>query len=672
MKSIRAKLLVILLPMFILSFGILSGISYYFSLQLLNGSVDETASAIGRDNANRIQADILTAVVQLEDLASQPALRGATDRPQIVADLAAAHKRIGKFDSLNFVFLDGMSIRMAGDTVFLGDRDYFKKVVATQKAVVSEPVITKLAKKAAVILAVPVIDNGRLTAVLVGTYTLEKITDLVKEVKFEQSGYGFVAAKSGLVIAHAAEPAVVFKMRLTEKKIDAGLKLPDTELDNNLMELFKSGVEKQVLGKYTFGGTGRIGVFTPIRLPGDQRWVLAVTAPEAEVASKTATLARIMLAVSLMFVILAVILIAVFSKQFVKPIQQILDECLLMTRGDFREQERKVFSRDEIGHLAAGFRDMRSSLRTLIGKVSSQSDQVAAASEELTASTQQFADAANQVSGSITGIAEGTAQQAASAADVFTVAEQMSANTAEISASAREVACIAAETAGEAEQGNRTVGEVVSRMRRVGEGSVAVQTAITELARGSQEISEIVDLISTIAGQTNLLALNAAIEAARAGEHGRGFAVVAEEVRKLAAESHQAAQQIGALIQRNQANMDRAVNATQASTEGVEAGIAGVNDSGETFNKIAGAVRNLAERIEAISSAIHRIDDDTRSLVASIRGINQISNENAAETRNVSAATEEQLASIEEIASSSQNLATLAEDLQAAISGFKL
>lgn len=670
MRGIRAKLLAIFLPLLVLSLGILSGVSYYFSMQSLGTSTNKMASAIGLDNASRIQADILTAIVQLEDLASVPALRSGSDRAQIIPALAEAHKRIGKFASLNFIFLDGMSVRMAGDSVFLGDRDYFRRVVQIRKAVVSEPMVTKLDKKVVVVLAVPVIDNGRLTGVLVGTYPLEKITELVKAVKFKESGYGFVASKSGLIIAHAALPETVFKLRLTEKKVDPGLKLPDTELDDNLINLFKGGLEKQVVGKYCFGGIQQIGVFTPIELPGDQRWVMAVTAPEAEVAKESVMLARILAVVSLFFVIIAAVFVVILSKRFVRPIQLILDECMLMSRGDFREREAKVFSRDEIGQLAGGFREMRSSLRSLIAKVSNEAEQVAASSEELTASTQQFAEAVNQVSGSITGIAEGAAQQAASATNVLTVAEQMSTDTADISASARDVAAIAEATLLEVQQGNRAVEQAITQMRQIGQGSGAIQKAIAELAKGSQEISQIVNLISSIAGQTNLLALNAAIEAARAGEHGKGFAVVAEEVRKLAEESHQAAQQIDGLIQRNQANMEHAVAATQASAAGVDAGIAVVNATGETFNKIAGSIGNLSKQIESISEAINRMADGNEVLVASVGDIHGISNKNATETGNVSVATEEQLASIQEIASASQNLAKLAGELQGAIARF--
>lgn len=672
MSSIRAKLLIILLPFFVISFGVLSGISYYLSQQNLGKSVDETAAATGKDYANRIQASILNEMTKLEDLASVPAIRNANDNPQIVEALDEAYKRIGNFDTINLIFLSGQAIRPDGTIFSLVDREYFKKVVATKKAYVSDPVLTRLTGKISVVLAVPVMNNGQLTGVLIGTYPVDRISGLVKEVAFKESGYGFVCDDSGIVIAHPLKPEFLNKLDLAKKKVDPELKLGETELDDKLLNLFKDGKEKQVLGKYSFGGVSQIGVFTPIDLPGDQRWVMIVTAPEAEVTKQTATMARTMIVASLAFLVIAVVFVVIFSKRFARPIQLIRDECLLLAQGDFRERDARVDSHDEIGQLAAGFRDMRTALQGLVKKVQYQAEQVAASSEELTAGAQQSANAANQVAGSIGEIAQGTERQAASAGRITSVVENISSSTEQVSVTARDLTEIAKNTSREAEEGSRAVGEAVGQMELIGKGSEAVQTAIAELAKGSQEISEIVNLISTIAGQTNLLALNAAIEAARAGEHGRGFAVVAEEVRKLAEESNQAAQQIGALIQKNQTNMDKAVAATQAGTEGVKAGVAVVNSTGDTFRKIAAAVIGLSEQIREIAESINQLASGGQTLVSSIVEIDKISKENAAEAQTVSAATEEQSASMQEIASSSQNLAKLAGNLQEIVAKFRV
>ncbi|EGO64346.1 methyl-accepting chemotaxis protein [Acetonema longum] len=670
--SIRTKLLLIFLPFFLLSFGVLSGISHYLSQQFLTNSVNETARSIGKDYASRIEAEVRTAMIHLEDLTSVPAIRSGVNNGQMIAALDEAHQRIGKFASVSFIFPDGFTVRMDGSTMQLGDRDYFKKAMATQKPAVSDPVMTKLAQKASVVLAVPVHDQGRLTGVLIGTYTLDTMTELAKEVRFKDTGYGFVVNSNGTMLAHAKKPELVFNLDLTKKQIDPALKLPETALDDNLIQLFAAGAGSQTLGTYTFGGAKQVGVFTPIILPGDQRWVMAVTAPEAEVTKETATLTRTLLLVSLAFIAMAAIFIFMMSKRVVMPIQLIRDECMLLTQGDLRERKVAVFSGDEIGHLAQGFREMRANLHSLVTKVQSQSEQVAASSEELTANAQQAANAANQVTGSITGIAQGTEKQAAAAGHSSAVAEEISASTEQISATAREVAEIAMSTSQEAEQGSQAVEQAVEQMNRIGQGSEDVQAAIAELAQGARVISEIVDLISNIAGQTNLLALNAAIEAARAGEHGRGFAVVAEEVRKLAEESNQAAQQIGALNQKNQANMEQAVAATKAATEGAKAGITVVNSAGETFKKIVGSILLLSRQIQEISESIHQMTDGSQTLATSIQEIDKVSRNNAAESQTVSAATEEQSASMQEIASASQSLASLAGDLQAAVARFRV
>jgi methyl-accepting chemotaxis protein len=374
----------------------------------------------------------------------------------------------------------------------------------------------------------------------------------------------------------------------------------------------------------------------------------------------------------LFFVIIAVGIIYIFAKRIAKPIEQIRDECVVLNDGDFRAKTININSEDEIGQLAQGFHSMRDNLRILITKVQNQAEKVAASSEELTAGATQSAESSNQVASSISEIAKGIEQQSMAAEDVNIIADQLSKTADEISGKTKEIAETASSASNDVELGRSSIAKAVAQMQEIGEGSTQIQEAVSELARGSKEISDIVNLISNIAGQTNLLALNAAIEAARAGEQGRGFAVVADEVRKLAEESNQSSQKIGELVKRNQLGMEKAVAASKAGTEGIHLGIEAVNSADETFKNIVKVILHLSEEIATVSESIEMMAFGSGAMVASIGEIEKVSKTNAGEAQTVSAATQEQSASMQEIASASQSLANLASDLQEAVAKFKV
>jgi len=674
-RSIRTKLLSILVPFFFLSFGLLSGSSYYLANQYLTKSVDDTAMAVGNDYTNRVKAEIQQALLQMEELANDRQIRAGTDTAQIGAIIAETKKRLGKFDMIIYMSPDGTGIRSDGSLGQFRNRDYFQQVVATKEAYLNDPTVSRTTGQVGVVLSVPVIDNGQVTGVLSCIFTLEKLTDMIRDLKFKETGGGSIADKSGLLLAFPQKPELVGKFSYTTKINNPDLNLPQTELDDRMIALFKLVAEtgKQAQGKYIFvDNVEQVAVYTPIELPGNKRWLMIVAAPASEVGRGVSTFGRTTLGISLVCLILAVIFIVIMSNRFTKPIALIRDECLLLAEGDLREREAKIHSADEIGQLSEGFHEMRANLRTVVTKVHFQAEQVAASSEELTASAQQSANAANQVAGSISEVAQGTQSQAASATDIAVETAAMSVTTGQVSTTARVVLEIALSTAELAEQGRQKVDEAVAQMRKIGQGSDVVQTAIGDLAQGSSEISGIVCLISTIAGQTNLLALNAAIEAARAGEHGRGFAVVAEEVRKLAEESNRAAHQIELLIQHNQANIDKAVSATLAGAEGIKAGVAVVNSAGESFRGIVGVITHLSNHIKDMSDSINNMAAGSQKLVFAIQEIDQVSKEIAAEAQTVSATTEEQSASVQEIAASSRNLAELADELREAVARFRV
>lgn len=674
--SIRTRLLLVTLAIMLISLSVLTAASYYFAKQALSKSVDDVAAAIGTDYAHRVQASTNEIVIFVEELANNPYIQNGKNRQQIVNVLADGIKRNNKFTGLNYGDLEGNVLRAKGDVVYIGDRDYYKKAVQTKKIAISDPLIAKGTGKISLAIAVPVIVNGNLTGIVQATIPLDSLNDMVKDIKFKDSGYGVIAAKSGMIIASAQYPDLEGKLKLTEKTVDPALNLEITEVDDKLIELFKTAIEsgKQSNGVHKFinKDTSLLSVLTPIDLPGDQRWIMMITAPVAEATQETRTLSFILFAASIVCILLGAVAVVIFSTKFTQPIAKIRDESILLAEGDLRKRNIIIHSRDEFGQLAETFAQMADKLRHLVTQVQVKAETVAASSEEMNASAQQSAEVTNQVAESVCSIAEGSELQVDAVKCMAGIVEQMSTSIERIAITGKEIADIAENAAKSTLNGRTIIEQAREQMKIIGQGSETVQTTIGNLAHGSQEIREIVTLISSIAGQTNLLALNAAIEAARAGETGRGFAVVAEEVRKLAEGSNQAAQKIAALIQKNEIDMNQAIVATQDSTNGVKTGIEVVGSAGDTFKAIADAVESLSVEIHGITVSIDQITAGSQSLVASVQNVDKVAKENAGQTQTVSAATEEQSASMQEIAVSSKVLADTAAELQSAVSNFKV
>lgn len=134
------------------------------------------------------------------------------------------------------------------------------------------------------------------------------------------------------------------------------------------------------------------------------------------------------------------------------------------------------------------------------------------------------------------------------------------------------------------------------------------------LGKRSSEIGTIVETISNIVDQTNLLALNAAIEAARAGDAGRGFAVVAEEVRKLAEQSSNAAQNITDLVKAIQQDTDKAVDSINEGNESVNEGAASATAAGEAFGMIEEQIGKLNKTVEDAIASIETLNTVTHDI----------------------------------------------------------
>ena len=407
---------------------------------------------------------------------------------------------------------------------------------------------------------------------------------------------------------------------------------------------------------------------------------------DAQVAEEEALLAdelqgNIMTAVAvILFLLVLFVAFAVFiGNRIAAPIQLVTKHIQWMGDGDFRAHQEDAAEMaalaqrpDELGVMTHAMDDMQGKLLKLMQQIVETAEYLAAASQELTSTSEQAATVSKSIAESVMNVAGSCNEQFTEVETASGNVSNLTAHMEEFSATIRESSHKIQETDEVAEQGRANVGTAVNNMETIDATVTDIAQVIERLGEQSQQIGVIIDTISSIADQTNLLALNAAIEAARAGEHGRGFAVVAEEVRKLAEQSQASAGEIAAVVVGIQKDTENAVKAMKEGVEQVKSGTGAVKDAGGSFAHIAEMVSVVADNSNTMENAVGVLADSTMKINEAIEKINAMSRNVASEAETVSAATEEETASMLEIADASRKLAEQAQELQNSLSQFRL
>jgi methyl-accepting chemotaxis protein len=343
------------LPVFVVSFLVLSGVSYYVSRRALLAASDETAFAVGARYAGELSANMESISASLGIVTEMRDIKEARDKEKIVAILANVFEQTGVFDVLFFVWPDGSAIRSVNTEFDASDREYFKQVSSAKSSYISEVTISSSSGKPSVMVCEPVMDGDEFKGLLGVTYNLERMDGIMANVKFKKSGYGFIMDRNGLIISNPTNPATIGKFNV-KSNLDVDKKLSDLFLKT------EADWDSEVVGDFTFEGVRYEGVFVPIKLKGGQRWLVGISAPISEVNEDIAALSRIMALISAIFIVVALVFVVIVSRKIAAPIVRIRDECLIMEGGDLRERSIDVVSNDEIGELAVGFAAMKRNL----------------------------------------------------------------------------------------------------------------------------------------------------------------------------------------------------------------------------------------------------------------------------------------------------------------------
>jgi methyl-accepting chemotaxis protein len=243
---------------------------------------------------------------------------------------------------------------------------------------------------------------------------------------------------------------------------------------------------------------------------------------------------------------------------------------------------------------------------------------------------QQVVTSSNEVASATQDLTAGSQKAEASLVQISTSMDEISGQTKKNAAGATEARDLALKASRAATEGQ--------------EAMLQMTTAMEQITHNSNEIQRVIKVIDDIAFQTNLLALNAAVEAARAGQHGKGFAVVAEEVRNLAARSAKAAKETSELIAK--------------SGHEIEKGDEVATHTAEVLNTIVEGVKQTTDLIAGIATASNE----------QAQGINQIS----LGLQQIDSVTQQNTATAEESASAAHEMNSMATNLQQIVGQFKL
>jgi len=361
-------------------------------------------------------------------------------------------------------------------------------------------------------------------------------------------------------------------------------------------------------------------------MPAQAQWLEALNAladfenklneRAATEARQSYTSARVwILSLSSLAIFLVLLLAFAIVRSIVLPIREAVRVVQTVASGDL-SSSIETGRRDEMGELLVSIQGMQENLTKVIISVRQGSESVATASSEIAQGNQD--------------LSARTESQASALEETAASMEELSSTVKQNADNAKQANQLAQSASTVAIQGGEVVAQVVDTMKGINDSS--------------KKIADIISVIDGIAFQTNILALNAAVEAARAGEQGRGFAVVASEVRSLAGRSAEAAKEIKALI--------------NDSVERVGQGTTLVDQAGSTMQEVVASIRRVTDIMGEISAASTEQSQGVAQIGEAVQQMDQATQQNAA--------------LVEEMAAAASSLNAQAQDLQQAISVFKL
>jgi len=710
-RSLRSRLLLLVLPTVVLAIGLLTLVSVSRATKHETASAYHSLTETTRAHATTVEGAVALQMQLAQTAASDVAASGndrAVINRMLTGQLGANPQTEALIAYLPELANPAPAVAHGPDGKVgpLPGLKYDPKdpVLAAQAAhpapAAGEPIIYEGDAKGT--FFAPIMHNGQFDGYVLAGSPLKSIFAPIAKAKLLESGQAFAVSAKGMMVANR-NSALNGKTSLA--KLAASKHNPDL---TKIAAAVAAGKRGQLETTDPFTGKRSVLTWAPVPSAG---WAVITSVPLDEVLAPVHTMRNELLVLALI-ALLAVAGVLVFvATRVTRPILVVTEAAERLSEGDVGVELQIGEREDEVGRLATAFsrtagylrekavtaeqiaggdltvtvepsseRDLLGTafvklvhdLRDVVGRVGGTAGEVSAASQRMADTSEEAGRAVHEIANAIGDVAEGTNVQVQKVELVREAAERAAQTARESADRATEAVERAQRAHAVSVDGLSAADEASEAMRALAEASDDVTAAIEALAAKSDQIGGIVDTITALSEQTNLLALNAAIEAARAGEQGRGFAVVAEEVRKLAEESQGAASQISGLIGEIQTETGGVVQMVAGTAERTRGGTETVERARTAFAEIGLAVEDVSDRVRAISTTAEELSHESATMAADVVGVATVAESASASSEQVSASTQQTSASTQEIAASARDLAASAEVLERLVGTFRL
>ncbi|MEF3305987.1 methyl-accepting chemotaxis protein [Paenibacillus sp. GYB003] len=656
--SIRKKYAVVMLLLAIVPLLVST---LFFLNYFGNVTREENAKVVNQvldSNVARLDEWMQSKIGFMQSLIKQRKEFQTADPAKIIPVLKVLDESDEQVTTFNVIGANGDGVDTGFVALNIADRDHFKKAKETKQPVIADMLISKKTNKYVLPIDVPIVtESGDFAGMLSASVSPDILTTLTASIRVADTGYGYIISGAGEYYTHP-DPARI------------GKSLAEFETAEGAKKAFETIVASPS-GSVTYVGSDGKEVITYYDTIPNTAWKLIVTVPTGEVFAKVSEVQRIAVMFMIVIIALAAAVSIAITRSISKPIENISAFMGRVAEGDL-SRRLDVRSGDEIGRMSQNINRMVDSTGDIVRKIHHAVSQVSAASNDLLQAAGQSAQAAAQIAAAIEEVANGAESQLMGAEQSARAMEESAAGVQRIAESSGVVSDQTANVASEVEAGYVDIQAAIAQMNVIAEKAHDSSAVIGELSAQSEQIGQIVDVITDIANQTSLLSLNASIEAARAGEQGRGFAVVANEVKKLAEQTAHSVSGIADIVRLIQASANKAVESMRSNVSEISGGIVKMEQIGEAFANIRASVREVSAQIQEVSATTEQMSAGTEQITASILDMVGISKQSADNSQSVAASAEEQTAITEDIASSAQSVDKLMKELSELVRVFKL